>query len=71
MWSCSPFLARNDGSVALAVAVALADLSGVEHRFWVVLGTLSALWTNAAGTEALALRSLAGTAVGFAVGGPC
>ena len=57
------------GSVALAVAVAVADLSGVEHRFWVVLGTLSALRTNAAGTQATALRSLAGTVVGFGVGG--
>jgi uncharacterized membrane protein YccC len=29
------------GSVALAAAVAVADLTGVQHGFWVVLGTLS------------------------------
>ena len=63
------FLNAVRGSVALAVAVAVADLSGVEHRFWVVLGTVSALRTNAAGTEATAWRSLAGTVAGFVVGG--
>jgi hypothetical protein len=35
----------------------------------VVLGTLSVLRTNAASTESTALRALAGTVVGFAVGG--
>jgi uncharacterized membrane protein YccC len=63
------FLNAVRGSVALAVAVAVADLSGVEHRFWVILGTLSALRTNVAGTEATVWRSLAGTVAGFAVGG--
>ena len=56
------------GSVALAIAVAVADLSGVQHGFWVVLGTLSVLRTNAAATGATALRALAGTAIGFVVG---
>ena len=63
------FLNAVRGSVALAVAVAVADLTGVEHRFWVILGTLSALRTNVAGTEATVWRSLAGTIAGFAVGG--
>jgi uncharacterized membrane protein YccC len=57
------------GSVALAVAVAIADLSTVQHGFWVVLGTLSVLRTNAAATGATALRALAGTALGFVIGG--
>jgi Fusaric acid resistance protein-like len=57
------------GAVALAVAVAVADLSSVQHGFWVVLGTLSVLRTNAAGTGATALRALAGTAIGFVIGG--
>jgi uncharacterized membrane protein YccC len=56
------------GAVALAIAVAVADLSGVGHAFWVVLGTLSVLRTNASGTGATALRALSGAAVGFVVG---
>ena len=56
------------GSLALAAAVAVADVSGVQHGFWVVLGTLSVLRTNAASTGSTALRALGGTAVGFVVG---
>ncbi|HEX5116682.1 MAG TPA: FUSC family protein [Pseudonocardiaceae bacterium] len=56
------------GSVALAAAVAVADLTGVQHGFWVVLGTLSVLRTNAASTGATALRALLGTAAGFVIG---
>jgi uncharacterized membrane protein YccC len=56
------------GAVALAAAVAVADVSGVQHGFWVVLGTLSVLRTTAAATGATALRALAGTAVGFVIG---
>jgi uncharacterized membrane protein YccC len=63
------FLNALRGSVALAIAVAVADVTGVEHRFWVVLGTLSALRTNAAATGATAWRALTGTVLGFAVGG--
>lgn len=57
------------GSVALAAAVAVADVGSLQHGFWVVLGTLSVLRTNAASTGATALRALAGTVVGFVVGG--
>jgi len=56
------------GSVALAVAVAVAYLSGVQHGFWVALGTLSVLRTTAESTGATALRALAGTVVGFLIG---
>jgi Fusaric acid resistance protein-like len=62
------FLNALRGSVALAAAVAIADLSGVQHGFWVVLGTLSVLRTSAAATGATAWRGLAGTVVGFVVG---
>jgi hypothetical protein len=55
-------------SVALAAAVLVADVSGVQHGFWVVLGTLSVLRTSAAATESTALRALGGTAIGFVVG---
>ena len=57
------------GAVALAVAVTLADVTTVQHGFWVVLGTLSVLRTNAAATGATALRAIAGTALGFLIGG--
>jgi uncharacterized membrane protein YccC len=56
------------GAAALAAAVGVADLSGVQHGFWVVLGTMSVLRTNAGSTGATALRALAGTVVGFVVG---
>jgi uncharacterized membrane protein YccC len=56
------------GAVALAVAVAVADLTGVQHGFWVVLGTLSVLRTTAAATGSTALRALGGTAIGFVLG---
>jgi uncharacterized membrane protein YccC len=56
------------GAIGLALAVAVADLSGVQHGFWVVLGTMSVLRTNAAATGGTALRALAGTVIGFAAG---
>jgi uncharacterized membrane protein YccC len=62
------FLSSARGAVALAAAVAVADLLDVQHGFWVVLGTLSVLRTNAAATGATVLRALAGTVVGFAIG---
>jgi uncharacterized membrane protein YccC len=63
------FINSLRGAVALAAAVAVADLASVEHGFWVVLGTLSVLRSNAATTGATALRALAGTVAGFAIGG--
>jgi len=62
------FLNSLRASVALAAAVLVADVSGVQHGFWVVLGTLSVLRTNAVSTESTALRALGGTVVGFAIG---
>jgi uncharacterized membrane protein YccC len=62
------FRSSARGAVALAVAVLIADLADVQHGFWIVLGTLSVLRTNAAATGATVLRALAGTVVGFAVG---
>jgi uncharacterized membrane protein YccC len=62
------FLNSLRGAVALAAAVAVADLSSVQHGFWVVLGTLSVLRTSAAATGATAWRALAGTVIGFVVG---
>jgi uncharacterized membrane protein YccC len=63
------FINSVRGAVALAVAVAVADLSSVQHGFWVVLGTLSVLRTNASSTGSTAIRALIGTALGFVIGG--
>jgi len=56
------------GSAGLALAVTVVEVTNVEHGFWVVLGTLSVLRSNALGTGATALRAVGGTAVGFVVG---
>ena len=56
------------GAVGLALAVAVVEATNVQHGFWVVLGTLSVLRSNALGTGATALRAVGGTAVGFVVG---
>jgi uncharacterized membrane protein YccC len=56
------------GAAALALAVAVARITDVSHAFWVALGTMSVLRSNALGTGATALRAVAGTVVGFAVG---
>jgi uncharacterized membrane protein YccC len=62
------FRSSARGAVALAAAEAVADDLAEQHGFWVVLGTLSVLRTNAAATGATVLRALAGTVIGFAVG---
>jgi uncharacterized membrane protein YccC len=62
------FINSLRGSLALAAAVAVADLTTVQHGFWVVLGTLSVLRTNASATGATALRALLGTLFGFVIG---
>lgn len=57
------------GAIALALAVLLAESTGVQHSFWVVLGTLAVLRSNALNTGQNALRGLLGTGVGFIIGG--
>jgi uncharacterized membrane protein YccC len=56
------------GAVALALAVLVAKLTGVQHAFWVTFGTLSVLRSNALSIGQNALRGLAGTVVGLVVG---
>ncbi len=56
------------GAAGLALAVAVVEVTNVQHGFWVVLGTLSVLRTNALGTGATALRAVGGTAIGFFIG---
>jgi len=55
--------------VGIALAVLIAKLTGVQHGFWVVLGTLSVLRSNALGTGSTVVRALIGTVVGFIIGG--
>ena len=56
------------GAVGLAIAVFIAQTTGLQHSFWVVLGTLSVLRSNALGTGWTVLTALAGTAAGILVG---
>ncbi len=56
------------GAAGLAVAVFIAQRTGLQHSFWVVLGTLSVLRSNALGTGWSVLSALAGTAVGILIG---
>lgn len=56
------------GAIGLGIAVLLADVTGVQHSFWVLLGTLSVLRSNALNTGQNALRSVAGTVAGSIVG---
>ncbi len=56
------------GAVGLALAVLVANLTGVQHSFWVVLGTLSVLRSSALNTGQNALRAVVGTSAGFLIG---
>jgi uncharacterized membrane protein YccC len=56
------------GAAGLGLAVLIANLSGVQHAFWVVLGTLSVLRSNALSTGQNVLGGLLGTVAGFVVG---
>jgi uncharacterized membrane protein YccC len=56
------------GAIALGLAVLLANLTGVQHSFWVVLGTLSVLRSNALSTGQTVVRGVVGTAVGVVLG---
>jgi hypothetical protein len=57
------------GAAGLALAVLVADLTSVQHGFWVVFGTLAVLRSNALSTGQTVARALLGTALGFIVGG--
>ena len=56
------------GAVGLSLAVLVVEVTTVQHGFWVVLGTLSVLRSNAVGTGATAVRAVLGTAIGFLAG---
>jgi uncharacterized membrane protein YccC len=56
------------GAIGLAIAVFIAQRAGLQHGFWVVLGTLSVLRSNALGTGRSIVDALVGTAIGIVVG---
>jgi hypothetical protein len=56
------------GAAGLGLAVLAANLTGVQHGFWVVFGTLSVLRSSALNTGESVVRGLLGTAAGFVVG---
>ena len=56
-------------AVGLGISVLLARTLGLGHAFWVVLGTLSVLRSNAFATGRTTLQALAGSVIGFAAGG--
>ena len=56
------------GAAGLGLAVLAARLTGVQHAFWVVLGALSVLRSNALNTGQDAVRAMLGTVAGFIAG---
>jgi uncharacterized membrane protein YccC len=70
-WS-SPWL-RNAvrTAVALSLSVAVAKSVSLQHPFWIVLGTLSALRFDALGTGRTARQALAGTTAGVLLSALC
>ncbi|MCW2542437.1 MAG: hypothetical protein JWN95_4162 [Frankiales bacterium] len=56
------------GAIGLGLAVFVANRTGVQHSFWVVLGTLSVLRSNALNTGQNVVRGVLGTVAGFVVG---
>ncbi|MCD0486382.1 FUSC family protein [Streptacidiphilus sp. ASG 303] len=56
------------GAFGLGIAVVVANLTGLQHSFWVLLGTLSVLRSNALSTGQSAARALAGTLAGSLIG---
>ncbi|MGH2443963.1 MAG: FUSC family protein, partial [Chloroflexota bacterium] len=55
-------------AIGLGVAVLLARVLQIDHAFWVVLGTLSVLRSNAFNTGRSTIEALIGSIAGFAVG---
>lgn len=66
-WDSPWFRNAARTAVALAISVAVAKSVSLEHPFWIVLGTLSALRFDAMGTGRQAWQALVGTTVGVAI----
>jgi uncharacterized membrane protein YccC len=57
------------GAVGLALAVLVAQLTDLQHGFWIVLGTMSVLRSSALSTSATVVWALLGTLAGIVLGG--
>jgi uncharacterized membrane protein YccC len=69
--SLSSVWLRNSlrGALGLALAVLVAQLTDLQHAFWVVLGTMSVLRSSALATTATIAWALLGTLAGIVLGG--
>ncbi|MDQ6878620.1 MAG: FUSC family protein [Candidatus Dormibacteraeota bacterium] len=56
-------------AVGLALAVWVARTFDLSHAFWVVLGTIQVLRSNALGTGRTIVQAVAGNAIGVIIGG--
>jgi uncharacterized membrane protein YccC len=56
-------------AIGLTLAVWVARTFDFSHAFWVVLGTIQVLRSNALGTGRTVLLAVAGNAIGVAIGG--
>jgi uncharacterized membrane protein YccC len=57
------------GAAGLAIAVLVGQLTDLQHAFWIVLGTMSVLRSNALATGTTIVWALLGTLAGIVVGG--
>ncbi|MFF4145188.1 FUSC family protein [Streptomyces sp. NPDC001698] len=56
------------GAIGLGIGIALADATGIQHGFWITLGTLAVLRSNALSTGQNVFRALGGTLAGSILG---
>src|SRR6202022_1684153 len=56
-------------AIGLALAVWVARAFDLSHAFWVVLGTIQVLRSNALGTGRTVIQAIAGNAIGVVIGG--
>ena len=66
-WSSPWFRNAVRSAVALSLSIAVAKTVSLQHPFWIVLGTLSALRFDALGTGRTARQALVGTTIGVLV----
>jgi uncharacterized membrane protein YccC len=67
-WDSPWFRNALRSAVALSLSIAVAKTVNLEHPFWIVLGTLSALRFDALGTGRTARQALVGTTAGVVIG---
>ena len=56
-------------AIGLALAVGVARAFDLSHAFWVVLGTIQVLRSNALGTGRTIIQAVVGNAIGVVIGG--